>query len=69
MTYTRKMTCHLLDLVDEGMVDKDWLILALLSWMSEDDVAEFCERNEIGQDEEEDEEEDDPNSVASKEHY
>jgi hypothetical protein len=31
-------------MVDEGSVDRDRLIEDLLGWMSEADVAEFCNR-------------------------
>ncbi len=41
---TRTYTKKLLDLIDEGVVDKDTLILNLLNWMSEDYVKEFYEQ-------------------------
>lgn len=41
----RAYTCALLELVDEGVFDKDLLIQDLLCWMSEDDVAKFCKKN------------------------
>ena len=41
---TREYTKKLLDLIDEGVVDKDALILNLLNWMSEDFVKEFYEQ-------------------------
>jgi len=55
--YTKK----LLDLIDEGVVDKDSLILNLLNWMSEDFVKEFYEQYyELDDEEEEDLEDYDP---------
>jgi hypothetical protein len=55
--YTKK----LLDLIDEGIVDKDSLILNLLNWMSEDFVKEFYEQYyELDDEEEEDLEDYDP---------
>ena len=73
---TRKFTNKILELVDDGIVDKDWLILALLNWMSESDVAEFYDRElkadeeEWPEDEETDEDyEEDFNSVGSPHHY
>lgn len=42
----RKYTKQVLDLVEQGMIDKDILIRDLLGWMSEDDVREFIERND-----------------------
>lgn len=51
---TRIYTKKLLDLVDEGVVDKDALILNLLNWMSEDFVKEFYEQYyEIDEEDEE----------------
>ena len=41
----RAYTCALLELVDEGFLDKDQLIQDLLGWMSEDDVQSFCDKN------------------------
>jgi hypothetical protein len=81
----RAYTCAVLELVDEGMLDKDVLIDMLLAWMSEHDVQQFCEANlrdddtnecligsELDSDEEEDEVEaalDDFNYVGSRDHY
>ena len=38
---TREYTNKILELVDDGIVDKDWLIQGLLCWLSERDVEEF----------------------------
>jgi len=38
----RAYTTTLLDMVDEGIVDKDKLIHNLLMWMSESEVEEFA---------------------------
>ena len=51
---TREYTNKILELVDDGIVDKDWLIQGLLMWLSESDVAEFYDRN-LRPDEEEEE--------------
>ena len=40
----REMTRKLLDLVEQGAIDRDSLIRDLLGWMSEEDVAEFARR-------------------------
>lgn len=58
----RESTCRLLELVDEGVVDRYELILALVNWMSESDVAEFCQRNGYFESEEETDEEEDERS-------
>ena len=47
----------LLQMVDDGLLDKDTLIRDLIGYMSDDDVKQFCDANDIEL-EEEDEEED-----------
>lgn len=42
---SRAYTCAVLELIDEGVLDKDQLIQDLLGWMSEHDVERFCVRN------------------------
>lgn len=37
----REYTNKILEMLDEGMFDKDMLIRDLLSWMSENDVKQF----------------------------
>ena len=67
---TREYTNKILEMVEEGVIDKDWLIQALLTWTSERDVQEFYEKNELGGEEEEDEDPmDDYNYVGSPHHY
>jgi hypothetical protein len=79
---SRAYTVALLELVDEGVLDKDTLIQDLLGWMSEDDVAGFCKKNLrdedsneclIGPEVDEVEDELDPlddfNYVGSRYHY
>lgn len=56
---SRRYTTELLDMVEQGLVDKDSLIADLLGWMSESDVAEFARRNDYIQDLDEEDEEDD----------
>jgi len=53
----RKMTNQLIEMVDEGILDPRTVLLACLSYMSEDDVADMAEANELCfSDPEEDEE-------------
>ena len=67
---TREYTNKILEMVEEGLIDKDWLIQALLTWTSERDVEEFYEKNELGgEEEEEDDPMDDYNYVGSPHHY
>ena len=37
----------ILALVEDGMIDKDYLILSLLNWMSHEDVRTMAHMNEI----------------------
>ena len=53
----RENTNKLLEMVEEGILDKDAVISAFCSYMSEDDVKDLMECNEWLE-EEEDEEED-----------
>lgn len=43
---TRAYTVALLDMVDQGVVDKDSLIQDLLGYLSEAEVEDFCRTNE-----------------------
>lgn len=52
----REYTNKLLEMVDEGLINKNDLIVACLKWMSEDDVKEMAEANEFIMEDEEDEE-------------
>ena len=76
---SRAYTCAVLEMLDNGELDKDQLIQDLLGWMSEDEVRQFCQRNLrddeneciIGTEDDEDEEDplDDFNYVGSRHHY
>jgi len=46
-------TIQLLQMVDDGMVDKDYLIQDLLGYLSEDEVEDFMRRNDYIREEEE----------------
>jgi hypothetical protein len=50
-----------LDLVDQGVIDPMMLLTAALNWMSQDEVRDMLDANELSPrfDEDEDEEEDD----------
>ena len=55
---SRRYTTELLEMVEQGMVDKDSLIQDLLGWMSEAEVEQFARRNDYIQSlDEEDEDE------------
>ena len=53
----RQYTTRLLEAVEEGMVDKDYLITALLNWLSDADVHQMCLANDILDLDEEDDDE------------
>ena len=43
----REATNKILDMVDEGILDKDTVIMSCLKYMSEDDVADMAHCNEF----------------------
>ena len=53
---TRKFTNKLLEMVEEGLLDKDTVILACVKYMSEDEVADMMHANEFLYEEEEEDE-------------
>ena len=44
---TREYTEQLLEMIDEGILDRDAVIMACLKYMSEDDVRDMMEINEF----------------------
>ena len=44
---TRKATNKVLALAEDGMISWSSLAMMALKWMSEDDVAEMCEANDV----------------------
>ena len=56
---TRFYTNMLLEMVDDGILDKDTVIMACLKYMSEDEVQDMMEANEFIDEQFEDEDEDD----------
>ena len=53
---TRQATNKILEMVEEGILDKDMVIMSCLKYMSEDDVADMAHSNEFFINEEDDEE-------------
>ena len=53
---TRQATDKILEMVEEGILDKDTVIMSCLKYMSEDDVADMAHSNEffINEEDEED---------------
>lgn len=58
----RKYTNKIIEMVDEGMVDRDMLIRDLLNYMSESDVADFYD-SYYDQDEDQDEDDGQPSEM------
>ena len=56
---TRQATDKILEMVEEGILDKDTVIMSCLKYMSEDDVADMAHANEFFINEEEEDDEDD----------
>ena len=44
---TREFTNRMIELLEEGVFDKDMLIRDMLAWMTESSVKEFVERYEF----------------------
>ena len=55
---TREYTNKLLEMVEEGLLDRDTVIMACVKYMSESDVQDMMESNEMIEEEYEDEDED-----------
>lgn len=47
MAGAREYTCKLLDMVDEGLVDKDYVIQMCLGYLSEADVKDMMIGEEL----------------------
>ena len=47
---TREFTIKLLDMVNDGLLDKDTVIMACVKYMSEDDVREMMFANDFVED-------------------
>ena len=58
MSNVRQATDKILEMVEEGILDKDMVIMACLKYMSEDDVADMAHCNEFFLNEEDEEDED-----------
>ena len=66
---TRQATDKILEMVEQGILDRDTVIMSCLKYMSEDDVADMAHSNEffINEEDEDDDEpemEDDPEGLV-----
>ena len=55
MVNVRQATDKILEMVEEGILDKDTVIMSCLKYMSEDDVADMAHCNEFFLEEDEEE--------------
>jgi hypothetical protein len=53
---SREATNKILEMIEEHVLDPKDVVVMCLKWMSEDDVAEMAEANELFEEDEEDEE-------------
>ena len=60
---SREYTSKLLDLIEDGMLDRDTVIMACVKYMSEDDVQDMMEMNEFILDEDTDEDDGQPDEM------
>jgi hypothetical protein len=44
---TRQATNKLLEMIEEGLLDRNMVIMACVKYMSEDEVADMCHANEF----------------------
>ena len=56
---SREYTNKLLELVEDGLLDRDTVIMACVKYMSESDVQDMMESNEFILEEDEDEDDED----------
>jgi hypothetical protein len=54
---TRQATNRLLEMIEEGLLDRDTVIMACVKYMSEDDVADMCHANEFWDDDNDEDDE------------
>lgn len=66
---SREYTSKLLELIEDGMLDRDTVIMACVKYMSEDDVKDMMEANEFILEEDEDEDEYDGQPDEAQEWY
>jgi hypothetical protein len=60
---SREYTSKLLDMIEDGLLDRDTVIMACVKYMSESDVQDMMEANEFIEEQYEDEDEDEEESA------
>lgn len=57
---SREYTSKLLDMIEDGLLDRDTVIMACIKYMSESDVQDMMEINEFIDEQDEDEDDGQP---------
>jgi hypothetical protein len=65
----RKYTNLLLEMIEDGIIDRDLVITACLKYMSEDDVQDMMEANEFIDEQFEDEDDGQPDEAQEWESF
>jgi hypothetical protein len=65
----RKYTNMLLEMIEDGLIDRDLVITACLKYMSEDDVQDMMEANEFIDEQFEDEDDGQPDEAQEWESF
>jgi len=66
---TRKYTNQLLEMIDDGLLDRDTVITACLNALSEQDVQDMMEANEFIEEQFEDEDDGQPDEAQEWESF
>ena len=64
---TREFTTKLLDMIDDGLLDKDTVIMACVKYMSEDDVRDMMFANDFVEDTDDWDEDEEPDVDEAQE--
>ena len=62
---TRQATTKLLQMIEDGLLDRDNVIMACVKYMSEDEVADMMHINEFDMEDEDDEEDESDEQEAA----
>jgi hypothetical protein len=65
----RHYTNKLLEMIDEGLLDRETVILAMATYLSDNDVRDMMECNEMLEEEDEDEEYEDDGQPTEREEW
>jgi len=66
---SRKYTNQLLEMIEDGLLDRDTVIMACIKYMSESDVQDMMEANEFIEEQYEDEDDGQPDEAQEWESF